>query len=284
MYTCKHINNQAKTSHIHTPGAFESVYFLTWSQGENSEGKKIVYKPSSVDGHYFVQGNHKSSFASILNKQLRVDYRLPLFDVVRLKDEDGKHFGFIQFVHGYSKETGCVNFGEDKTLYERYSKKCGVIAAIALAVCLDDLHFENVMATKKGPYIIDAETAFRPDAHFILPQTQLFDVGDGAFMCSKPAEGRSHNSGFIYMNKLQRLDGAAFIDGFHKAYSAIISTKDLFNFDKRLKDVCTRVLLYSTSTLKGFLKGKSNKDGAMQLDVKEIAQADFKFSPGQKLK
>jgi len=206
-------------------GEFESV--ILFKAERNGAKVSMAYKPSTVDGHYFVQGNHADSFIHHLNPYLTPDTRLPMYEVIRVPVNGINHYGFVEMIE---KD---YDFGNDLAEYIKYSRKAGALAAVAFFCGIDDLHVENVMTTKKGPFIIDAETAFQPTKDFNLESTILF-VMAGAFaitpteIMKKIADGKDVNGVIKYNNNWSYPDKKSFREGFEEVTNAIMKNKDVF--------------------------------------------------------
>jgi hypothetical protein len=178
------------------------VVIFSIEDGFNSF-KKLVYKPSSVDGHYWVQGSQANppSLTTLLNNQLQqanIATRLKTFKVLRRADiVNGlvvSKYGFVEFIPNQPRLA-------NQAKYDAYSYRAGLLTAVAYVAGLDDLHIENVMIKDAHPYLIDAETAFRP-TQFTVASTLLFGDDNGAFRNTQRQDwirlGKDPNSIAIY--------------------------------------------------------------------------------------
>jgi lantibiotic modifying enzyme len=107
-----------------------------------SDGIKVIYKPRncSITKSY-------NSFINWVNNKLQID--LPTFSVLDCGD-----YGWLEFVT--SKE-----IRSEEGLQEYYYK-AGVLVSVTYLLGSKDYHNENVIASAKGPVIIDHETIIQP--------------------------------------------------------------------------------------------------------------------------
>lgn len=134
--------------------------------------KEIIYKPSPQECSALLIGafeeleqfdeqfKGKKSLLEIINSGLKETARLktvlilPCQDKDKQQDDVNSHYGFVEFI----TYDGMVNNEKNK---RRYSKDCGRLLAIIRLAGIDDIHFENVIAYKKRPVLIDVDVCLQ---------------------------------------------------------------------------------------------------------------------------
>lgn len=114
-----------------------SVYILTVN-----EDKKIVYKP-----HSLINDEIYESIIQFVNNENKLKLKLQHVKVL-----NRKKYGWQKFV----KKESCVN--QDELCNYMYRFGCHVFLCYLLNCT--DMHFENIMASKDVPYLVDTETLF----------------------------------------------------------------------------------------------------------------------------
>lgn len=102
-------------------------------------------------------------------------------------------------VEEWVKETGTGYYKG----YDSY--KYGVICAIATALNIQDLHFENIIYSTKGPVIIDYECAMTPSIENIQDRFNvlfaLYKTGMLPFSVTSKSSGKNLDLGALYSSK-----------------------------------------------------------------------------------
>jgi type 2 lantibiotic biosynthesis protein LanM len=138
-------------SPYNNPGILAKVYSSGDTHGggrsvliaEFDSGFKIVYKPRSmsVDVHF-------QELLNWVNTHLDLDF-FPITKVI-----DRKEYGWMEFI----PYIPCNSSEEVRRFYERI----GGYLAILYVLDATDFHFENLIANKEFPFLIDLESLFQP--------------------------------------------------------------------------------------------------------------------------
>lgn len=110
---------------------------------EFESGKKIVYKPRSVEA-----GKAFNRFLRNLNDQVS----LPEFEPPKIVSRG--EYGWMEWIDSGDCST--------EAQIERYYQRIGALVCVVYLFEFTDCHFENVIAAGEHPYLIDAETIFHP--------------------------------------------------------------------------------------------------------------------------
>ncbi|MBF0226722.1 MAG: type 2 lantipeptide synthetase LanM family protein [Desulfobacterales bacterium] len=106
-------------------------------------GTKIVYKPRDIGQEYtfnaFINFAEKKGLQNIPPSLKILSY---------------KGYGWVEYI----KQSSCKSESE----IEDYYKKAGVLLGLTYVFCGNDCHMDNVIATEKGPFLIDIESFFQP--------------------------------------------------------------------------------------------------------------------------
>ena len=104
--------------------------------------KKIIYKPRSVEQEYAF-----NTFLSWLNKKISVS-----FPHLKVLSQNG--YGWVEFI----EHDKCLTKNE----VEKYYYLSGGLLFLLYFFHGKDFHMDNIIATKKGPYLIDIESLLHP--------------------------------------------------------------------------------------------------------------------------
>lgn len=107
-----------------------------------ADGSRLVYKPRSLS----VDRGLARTLAHV-NKLTQSDLRAP--EILTYDDH-----GWMEFI---TAEPPAGHRAED-----RYFEAVGQLLAVLVTLGATDMHFENVVATRSGPVVIDAETLLHP--------------------------------------------------------------------------------------------------------------------------
>lgn len=107
-----------------------------------SDGTKLIYKPRNLE----VTGSY-NAFIHWVNSRLDLD--LKTFKLL-----NNEQYGWLEFVEN-------EKIYSEKDLQEYYYK-AGALLAVTLLLGSKDYHRENIIATEKGPVLIDQETIIQP--------------------------------------------------------------------------------------------------------------------------
>ncbi|MBM6829825.1 DUF4135 domain-containing protein [Anaerotignum lactatifermentans] len=139
---------------------------LIFTEGDMHCGGKLPYI-FRMDGRQYVYKPRNMCLDKLLmdaltecNSFLPEELKLPVPAITFLKDKN--ETGYMDFVT-HQKE---MTWAEA----EIYFGKLGALLCFAKLFGIHDLHYENIMATKKGPVIIDLECALLPE---IIQQTSF---------------------------------------------------------------------------------------------------------------
>ena len=114
------------------------------------DGKKLVYKPRSMVVDNLLGG--MNGFLQFINELMPHEkYHLPCIKIDEYQEED-LTYGMEEYVNK------CYEFTSNEA--EDYYRKMGVLAYLAKIAGVTDLHQDNIMPTKQGPVILDAECTF----------------------------------------------------------------------------------------------------------------------------
>lgn len=176
---CKKIQLTGSDSHMNN----KQVLIIT-----GSDDKKIVYKPHSVWAEVLVNETIKL-FNQYFDEHSHLgfqDLHLPVLEAKTFRTPGGTFYGEIGFVEK-AKQMSC-----DEA--KRYYRKMGVLAFISKLLGLADLNQENIMATKDGPIILDAECILNPG---ILGDCTFSNTCmDMALRCETGSEGECADAAF----------------------------------------------------------------------------------------
>ncbi len=109
-------------------------------------------------------------------------------------------YGYVEFVEA-----------EDVTdISPRFMRQCGQLAAVLYALDARDMHFENILATRRGPVPVDLETLLHPARVHVGPRPEaegnaydviarsLYGIGILPLVMAGKAEGSGHvDLGFL---------------------------------------------------------------------------------------
>ena len=144
-------------------------------------GRKTVYKPRSTEPDNALTGN-SGSVISEFNK-LNSKTKLPTMEFTeKTAKGSAEPYSYVEF--------GNQTDEKNKKQIVTYYRQMGALAVIAKLTGTDDLHQDNIMATKTGPLVIDGETAFLPhvmaagsyiDTTIAPALTQFYDDSTNGF-------------------------------------------------------------------------------------------------------
>jgi type 2 lantibiotic biosynthesis protein LanM len=116
-----------------------------------ADGTKVVYKSRSMDVDI--------AWTSLLEWLRQFDELLPLWHPRVLKREG---YGWIEFV----RTGGCP----DLEAVRRYYRRTGMLLGVGYALCIGDIHYENLLVAGEQPVLVDLETVFVPERR-MSPET-----------------------------------------------------------------------------------------------------------------
>ena len=238
---------------------FNGYYDIKSYLGNNTHRKGYYITPTSGDMHcggklpYFM--NYNGGKYVYKPRDMRIDFELnEAFKVFnQFFDEDIKLP--VVNINFFKNNTGYMDFVSHKdnmTMEEaiNYFRKFGALMAASKLLGITDLHCENIMATEKGPVIIDSECALVPDLIEIKEFSRMTLGRVRAAFLNK----RNENSVFSVNGEILPLSTEKFqtaiLEGFKSATSSFINNQNtLINLFNNIinKDLYIRIVSIATA-------------------------------------
>jgi len=123
---------------------------------EDTQGKKVVYKPRSTSPDSTILGAPQKGGSGLfhkLNEMGKGKIKLPTMKFMETEDEHST-YSYVEHMEQHKRKTVAEA--------QKYYYTMGQLAVAGKMFGMKDLHQDNVMSTRQMPTIIDAETALQP--------------------------------------------------------------------------------------------------------------------------
>lgn len=172
-------------------------------------GEKFVYKPRDMRTDLLV-----AQTLGFFNNLLEERFRLPIFEIRLLNDNTGM-MKFVPHAENMTQEQA-----------HSYFLKFGVLMCFINLFGIEDLHYENIMATENGPVMIDLECAFNP----ICIKKESINRSSINLIRERFKERKMENATFTVDGNFYPLSHWAneIIEGFSTAAACFGANQDIF--------------------------------------------------------